>query len=67
MTESQRLDAELKQFAAQVEADKAKDVGRKPTVFERLPKGVPVGSKKAGKTPDGKDVYELNGKKYVGD
>jgi hypothetical protein len=67
MTESQRLDAELKQFAAQVEADKAKDVGRKPTVFERLPKGVPVGAKKAGKTPDGKDVYELNGKKYVGD
>lgn len=67
MTESQRLDAELKQFAAQVEADKAKDVGRKPTVFERLPKGVPVGSKKTGKTPDGKDVYELNGKKYVGD
>ena len=67
MTESQRLDAELKQFAAQVEADKAKDIGRKPTVFERLPRGVPVGSKKAGKTPDGKDVYELNGKKYVGD
>ena len=67
MTESQRLDAELKQFAAQVEADKAKDVGRKPTVFERLPKGVPIGSKKAGKTPDGKDVYELNGKKYVGE
>ena len=67
MTESQRLDAELKQFAAQVEADKAKDVGRKPTVFERLPKGVPVGAKKAGKTPDGKDVYELNGKKYVGE
>jgi hypothetical protein len=67
MTEPQRLDAQLKQYAAEVEADKAKDVGRKPTVFERLPKGVPVGAKKAGKTPDGKDVYELNGKKYVGD
>ena len=67
MTESQRLDAEAKIFAANVEAAKAQDVGRKPVVFERLPKGVPVGSKKAGKTPDGKDVYELNGKKYVGD
>ena len=67
MTESQRLDAEAKIFAAQVEAAKAQDVGRKPIVFERLPKGVPVGAKKAGKTPDGKDVYELNGKKYVGD
>jgi hypothetical protein len=67
MTESQRLEAEAKIFAANVEAAKAQDVGRKPIVFERLPKGVPVGSKKAGKTPDGKDVYELNGKKYVGD
>ena len=67
MTEAQRLEAELKLFGTQVEADKAKDTGRKPTVFERLPKGVPVGAKKAGKTPDGKDVFELNGKKYVGE
>jgi hypothetical protein len=67
MTEPQRLDAELKLFQAKVEADKAQDVGRKPTVFERLPKGVPVGSKRVGKSPDGKDVYELNGKKYVGE
>jgi hypothetical protein len=67
MTEPQRLDAELKLFQAKVEADKAKDVGRKPTVFERLPKGVPVGSKRVGKSLDGKDVYELNGKKYVGE
>jgi hypothetical protein len=67
MTEAQRLEAELKLFGTQVEAEKAKDTGRKPTVFERLPKGVPVGAKKAGKTPDGKDVFELNGKKYVGD
>jgi len=28
---------------------------------------VPVGAKKNGETPDGKDVYELNGKKYVGE
>ena len=67
MTEAQRLEAELKLFGTQVEADKAKDTGRKPTVFERLPKGVPVGAQKAGKTPDGKDVFELNGKKYVGE
>jgi hypothetical protein len=67
MTEPQRLDAELKLFQAKVEADKAQDVGRKPTVFERLPKGVPVGAKKIGKSPDGKDVYESNGKKYVGE
>jgi hypothetical protein len=67
MTEAQRLDAELKLFQAKVEADKAQDVGRKPTVFERLPKGVPVGAKKIGKSPDGKDVYESNGKKYVGE
>ena len=67
MTEAQRLEAELKLYGTQVEAAKASDVGRTPNVFERLPKGVPVGAKKAGKTPDGKDVFELNGKKYVGD
>jgi len=68
MTESQRLDAEAKIFAGNVEAAKAQDVGRKPVVFERLPKGVPIGAKRTGgKTPDGKDVYELNNKKYVGD
>jgi hypothetical protein len=67
MTEAQRLEAELKLYSTQVEAAKASDVGRTPNVFERLPKGVPVGAKKAGKTPDGKDVFELNGKKYVGD
>ena len=67
MTEAQRLEAELKLYGTKVEADKAQDTGRKPTVFERLPKGVPVGAKKAGKTPDGKDVFELNGKKYVGE
>jgi hypothetical protein len=48
-------------------AGKAEDVGRKPLRFERLPKGVPVGAKRTGKTPDGKDVFELNGKKYVGE
>jgi len=68
MTEPQRLDAQLKQFAADVEAAKAVDVGRPPIKFQPLPKGVPIGAKRTGgKTPDGKDVYELNGKKYVGD
>jgi hypothetical protein len=62
------LDAELKLFATEVEAAKAIDQGRTPPVFTRLPKGVPVGAKPTGgKTPNGKDVYELNGKKYVGD
>jgi hypothetical protein len=68
MTESQRLDAQLKQYAADVEAAKSQDVGRKSIQFQPLPKGVPVGAKRTGgKTPDGKDVYELNNKKYVGD
>ena len=68
MTEPQRLDAQLKQFAADVEAAKSQDVGRKSIQFQPLPKGVPVGAKRTnGKTPDGKDVYELNNKKYVGD
>ena len=68
MTESQRLDAQLKQYTADVEAAKSQDVGRKSIQFQPLPKGVPVGAKRTGgKTPDGKDVYELNGKKYVGD
>jgi len=68
MTEAQRLDAELKLFGTEVEAEKARDVGRAPNVFTRLPKGVPVGAKlTGGKTTNGKDVYELNGKKYVGD
>ena len=68
MTASQQLDAEAKIYAAQVEAAKSQDVGRKPVEFQRMPKGVPVGAKRTGgKTPDGKDVYELNGKKYVGD
>lgn len=68
MTEPQRLDAQLKQYAADVEAAKSQDVGRKSIQFQPLPKGVPVGAKHTGgKTPDGKDVYELNGKKYVGD
>jgi hypothetical protein len=68
MTEPQRLDAQLKQYAADVEAAKSQDVGRKSIQFQPLPKGVPVGAKRTnGKTPDGKDVYELNGKKYVGD
>jgi len=67
MTESQRLDAQLKQYAADVEAAKSLDVGRKSIQFQALPKGVPVGAKRVGKTPDGKDVYELNGKKFVGD
>jgi len=62
------LDAELKLFATEVEAAKAIDQGRTPPVFARLPKGVPVGAKPTGgKTTNGKDVYELNGKKYVGD
>jgi len=67
MTEAQRLDAQLKQFATEVEADKAADVGRPVRKFQPLPKGVPLNSKLIGKSPDGKDVYELNGKKYVGD
>ena len=68
MTASQQLDAEAKIYAAQVEAAKSQDVGRKPVEFQRMPKGVPVGAKRTGgKTPDGKDVYELNNKKYVGD
>jgi hypothetical protein len=33
-----------------------------------LPKGVPIGAKRTGgRTPDGKEVFELNGKKYVGE
>jgi hypothetical protein len=68
MTEAQQLEAELKQYATEVEAAKAEDVGRKPIRFEKLPSGVPVGAKRTGgKTPNGKDVFELNGKKYVGD
>ena len=68
MTEAQRLDAELKLFQTETEAAKAADVGRTPLAFTRLPKGVPVGAKlTGGKTTNGKDVYELNGKKYVGD
>ena len=68
MTDAQQLEAELKQYATEVEAAKAEDVGRKPIRFEKLPRGVPVGAKRTGgKTPDGKDVFELNGKKYVGD
>jgi len=68
MTEPQRLDAQLKQYAADVEAIKSQDVNRKSIQFQPLPKGVPVGAKRtSGKTPDGKDVYELNGKKYVGE
>jgi len=67
MTEAQRLDAQLKQFATEVEADKAADVGRPVRKFQPLPKGVPLNSKLIGKSPDGKDVYELNGKKYVGE
>jgi hypothetical protein len=67
MTEAQRLESELKLYATDVEAGKAEDVGRKPLRFERLPKGVPVGAKRTGETPDGKVVFELNGKKYVGE
>ena len=68
MTDAQRLDAELKQFAAEVEADKALDQGRPARAFERLPKGVPVGAKKIGKDKDtGKDVYKLNNELFVGD
>ena len=68
MTEAQQLEAELKQYATQVEADKALDVGRPARTFERLPKGVPIGAKRTGgKTPSGKEVFELNGKKYVGE
>ena len=67
MTEAQRLEAQLKQFATEVEADKAADVGRPVRKFQPLPRGVPLNSKFIGKTPDGKDVYELNGKKYVGE
>jgi hypothetical protein len=68
MTDAQRLDAELKQFAAEVEADKALDVGRPARTFERLPKGVPIGAKKVGKDKaTGKDVYKLNNDLFVGE
>ena len=68
MTEAQRLEAELKQFAAEVEADKAQDVGRPARTFERLPKGVPVGAKKVGKDKATlKDVYKLNNELFVGE
>jgi len=68
MTDAQRLDAELKQFAAEIEADKALDQGRPARAFERLPKGVPVGAKKIGKDKEtGKDVYKLNNDLFVGD
>jgi hypothetical protein len=68
MTDAQQLDAELKQYATEVEADKALDVGRPVRTFQRLPKGVPIGAKRTGgRTPDGKEVFELNGKKYVGE
>jgi len=68
MTDTQRLDAELKQFAAEVEADKALDVGRPVRTFERLPKGVPIGAKKVGKDKaTGKDVYKLNNELFVGE
>jgi len=68
MTDAQRLDAELKQFAAEVEADKALDVGRPARTFERLPKGVPIGAKKVGKDKaTGKDVYKLNNELFVGE
>lgn len=68
MTDAQQLEAELKQYATEVEADKALDVGRPVRTFQRLPKGVPIGAKRTGgRTPDGKEVFELNGKKYVGE
>lgn len=67
MTEAQRLEAQLKQFATEVEADKAADVGRPVRKFQPLPRGVPLNAKLIGKTPEGKDVYESNGKKYVGE
>lgn len=67
MTEAQRLEAELKLYGTDVEADKALDVGRPVRTFQRLPKGVPIGAIRTGKTPDGKEVFELNGKKYVGE
>ena len=68
MTDAQRLDAELKQYAAEIEADKAIDMGRPPRAFERLPKGVPIGAKKIGKDKEtGKDVYKLNNELFVGD
>jgi hypothetical protein len=68
MTDAQRLEAELKQYATEVEADKALDVGRPVRTFQRLPKGVPIGAKRTGgRTPSGKEVFELNGKNYVGE
>jgi len=67
MTEAQRLEAEIKLYGTKVEADKAADVGRPVRKFEPLPRGVPLNAKLIGKTPDGKDVYEANGKKYVGE
>lgn len=68
MTESQRLDAQAKIYAAQVEAEKARDTGRTPIQFEPLPKGVPIGAKRIGIDPTTKKpVYELNGERFVGE
>jgi hypothetical protein len=68
MTAAQLLDAQLKLHATNVEAAKLFDVGKEAPVFTPLPRGVPLGAKPTGgKTTSGKDVYELNGKKYVGD
>jgi hypothetical protein len=68
MTEAQRLDAEAKIYAARVEAEKAKDQGRPSLNFEPAPRGVPIGAKRTGgKTPEGKDVWTLNGEMFVGE
>jgi hypothetical protein len=68
MTESQRLEAELKLYGTDVEAAKLSDVGKTAPVFTRLPKGVPVGAKKVGTDKaTGKDVYKLNNDLFVGE
>jgi hypothetical protein len=68
MTEAQRLEAELKLHATDVEAAKLSDVGKTAPVFTRLPQGVPVGAKKVGKDKaTGKDVYKLNNDLFVGE
>jgi len=68
MTASQRLEAELRLYGTEIEADKAIDVNRPARTFERLPKGVPVGAKKVGTDKaTGKDVYKLNNELFVGE
>jgi hypothetical protein len=53
----------VQQSTTPVSPNRPKVTGVPPT----SPKGVPAGAKKIGKTPDGRDVYEANGKKWTED